>query len=200
MAQEIFDYPSGDIYLPEAFELYPVDFVLLSEPSLGGPLKTAGMPGGYLQAQLTYAIQRLDERAVLAGWWAKAGVRSNRVRLHHLQLPAPRGTMRGSPLVKTGVGVGAESVVLRNMNGGLLRGDPIGLSDGLHLVTDDANPVGGEATVRFQPPVRAAVATDSAAVWDKPTAIFVATENPAPTYSARGGHQPFTVRLVEAPL
>jgi hypothetical protein len=197
---ETLTYPFGtDTYRPESFSLKVEDFVLISTPALGGPIRTYEVPGTRLVATLAYGVQLTAERAEIAGWWAKAGLRRNRVRLYHPALVAPRGTMRGSPLVKTQALQGAATVTVKSGSGTLLRGDIIGLTDGLHVVTDDVTFSGGEAIVAISPQVRATVAVDSAVTWDRPTGTFMCLSAPDVPFRGTGGHPSFSVSLVEAP-
>lgn len=203
MASQVVDYPTGhDAYLPATFAMRVQDFVLMSPPDggLAGPIRTMEIPGSRLVVEMSYGEQQTVERALVLGLWSKAGMRRNRVRLWHFALPAPRGTMRASPLLNASAAAGAESVSIKSMSGTLLRGDVIGLADGLHIVTDDAAPAGGIGTVSISPQVRYAIAADSAVVWDRPTQTFVVTAVPAiPFQGGRGGHPGFTITLVEAP-
>lgn len=199
MASTTYTYAvSSDTYRPESFVMVPNDFISMPEPALGGQIRTFEVPGTRLISVITYGIQTAAERAEIAGWWAFAGMRRNRVRLGHLGVPIPRGTMRGNPLVKTAVSPGAESVVLKSMNGTLLRGDWIGLSDGMHVVGDTVTPNGSnEGTVPISPQIRTTVAADSAVVWDRPTSLFLCTQNPEIPFSGPGAQPSFSVRLVE---
>lgn len=198
MASEVITYViTSEAYRPESIAFPITDATFFTESPLGGSIKTIEIPGTWMYATLNYGIQRRDERAEMQGFWAGAGLRRNRVLLHHLALEAPRGTMRGSPLVKTAVAAGAESVVLKNMNGTLKRGDPIGLTDGLHFVLADVTPVSSEGTVKISPQARAAIAADSAVTWDKPQQRFVCLEPPEVPFSGTGTQPPFSVRLVE---
>lgn len=204
MSSQTYTYPSGTTaayspYWLEAFSLKVEDMVLVSQPSLGGPIRTYEIPGTWLVASMTYGMQTTAERQEIIGWWAAAGLRRNRVRLHHPLYVAPRGTMRGSPTVNGTVAPGAESVTLAGTGaavGTLLRGDLIGLTDGLHVVTADCSVPGA---VPISPNIRSTVSNGSAVTWDRPTQTFVVLGAPDIPVQGSGPHPGFTVQLVEAP-
>lgn len=85
------------------------------------------------------------------------------------------GTLTGAPLVKTAIGIGATSVVLKNCNGTVAEGDLLGLGGQRVMVVGPASPVSGEMTVVFEPPTRQAVGADTAVIWDRPTSDFILT-------------------------
>ena len=195
-----YTYPfTSDAYRPEAFSLRVEDFVQVSTPAMGGPIRTYEVPGSRLVASMTYGVQTLAERREIAGFWAKGGQRRNRVLLYHPAIVAPAGTMRGSPQINAAASAGAESVSIKSMTGTLLRGDPIGIGGYLYLVTDDATPAGGVATVNIAPQLRVSAAINDAVVWDRPTGSFMVLSAPdVPFIGSRDGHPRFTVQLMEA--
>lgn len=195
-----YTYPtSGSAYGLSTMSWRLQDFVLMSTPTYGGKTRTYEVPGSQIVVTLGYGPQTHEERREIRGWWAKAGQQRHRVSLYDYAAPTPRGTLTGSPLVKTTVAVGASSIVGKNMSTGTLkRGDMIALTDGLHIVTDDTSaPVGGEATINFAPPTRAQVNADSAITWNMPTGTFMVTSAPDIAFQGSGPHPPFTVQLLE---
>lgn len=198
MAQQTFAYPtSGVEYELQGMVWKVEDFVLVSTPALGGKVRTYETPGSRLTVVITYPTQKTSERLTVRGFWAKAGQQKNRVTMYDFACPVPRGGMTGSPLVKTQISAGADSVVLKSMNGALWRGDWIKLADGLHMVTDDVNPVSNEGTVNIAPAARATVSADSAVGWDRPTGTYMVAAAPDIPFEGTGPHPPFSVTLVE---
>lgn len=198
MAQT-FTYPfTSDTYRLASMSMRVEDSVLVSRPVLGGLTRRIEIPGTSLVASLTYGVQTFAERREIFGWWAKAGQKRNTILLYHAGMPAPGGTMRGSPLVNTAAGAGAEAVSIKSMNGTLLRGDLIGIGGYIYVVTDDATPSGGVATVNIAPQLRVAVAVNDAVAWDRPAGAFMCLSAPdVPFIAGRDGHPGFTVQLVE---
>lgn len=101
----------------------------------------------------------------------------NRVYLWHMGpgRSAPRGTMRGSPVVAAGgVAQGAQTINITTSAGAtVLAGDVIGLAGQLLMAAQDctANGAGALAFVSANK-VRAAASAGAAITWDKPTAPF----------------------------
>lgn len=195
-----YTYPtSGSAYLLSSMSWRLQDFVLLSTPTYGGKTRTYEIPGQQIIVTLGYGPQTHEERREIRGWWAKAGQQRNRVSIYDYAAPLPRGTISGSPLVKTTVAAGASSIVGKSMGTGtFMRGDMIKLTDGLHVVTDDTSaPVSGEATINFAPPTRVQVSADSSIVYSMPTGTFMVTAAPDIVFQGSGPHPPFSVQLLE---
>lgn len=101
----------------------------------------------------------------------------NRVYLWHMGpgRSAPRGTMRGSPVVAAGgVAQGAQTINITTSAGAtVLAGDMIGLAGQLLMAAQDctANGAGAMAFVSANK-VRAAASAGAAITWDAPTAPF----------------------------
>lgn len=196
-----YDYPPAtNIWsIPETMSWGVETFVAESQSPYTGQIRTTAIPGGRIVVALNFPVHTLAERAQALGWWSLVGMRHHRVRLWHFALPAPRGTMRGSPTVQTGLAPGAESVVLTGMNGTLLRGDIIGLSDGPHVVTSEiVSPVSTVGTVGISPPARASVNSASAATWDRPLVSLLVQGRVDPPFGRGASAGPFSVSLVEA--
>jgi hypothetical protein len=79
----------------------------------------------------------------------------NHLAVYDVLRPAPRGTMRGSPVLGAPVQRGDTSCVITNVVGTIARGDWIGLGVGL----------GTSQTVKAVDPVASSVLTPTSAVW-----------------------------------
>jgi hypothetical protein len=102
----------------------------------------------------------------------------NQINCWHFGRAVPRGTMRGSPLIKTAATAGAQQLVLKSAGAfsTLLAGDMIKAGNQLHQVVADATADGtGDMTVLLSNYVRAAISQDSAVSWDKPKVPFICT-------------------------
>ncbi len=123
--------------------------------------------------------------------WLAGGV--NRVRMPHLasgvnrDLFAPRGTLRGAITLGAAASRGNSMLTLAGCAPGatLLTGDMIGCNQ-LFQAADDAVANGsGVMVVPLVSRVRAATASGSVVVWNKPTTEFI-----MPAMSARHAHVP----------
>lgn len=106
----------------------------------------------------------------------------NQLAVYDLLNTAPRGTMRGTPVLNAGVAVGDRTIAINAGVGEasttLLKGDWIGLGSGstrqLFTVTADAtaNGSGVFSSVSVYPPARFAQTNGTAVTWDKPTCLM----------------------------
>lgn len=115
----------------------------------------------------------------------------NRLALHDVLRPTPRGTMRGSPSLAADTAAGATSASLA-ASGTLLTGDWLQFGSGIgtsQLVKLVADGVSGSGTISitFEPPLRVAFASGTAVVWDKPLAYYRLVAEPNPWRYLRGG-------------
>jgi hypothetical protein len=96
------------------------------------------------------------------------------IDLWHFTRPAPRGTMRGSPVLSANAAQGAASLsITTTANATLLAGDMIGVGGLLLMVQADAQANGsGAMTVTIVNRLRKALTSGAAVAWDKPTAPF----------------------------
>lgn len=126
----------------------------------------------------------------------------NRVYLWHMGpwRSAPRGTMRGSPVVASGgVAQGAQTINITTSAGAtVLAGDVIGLAGQLLMAAQDctANGSGAMAFVSANK-VRAAASAGAAITWDKPTAPFRCITQLAVNY-VPGSTDPVGLDFVES--
>ena len=101
--------------------------------------------------------------------------KSHRVNIPCFSLQAPAGTLRGSPTVTTTAAQGATLIAITPTSGTtVLRGDLIGLTTaiGIQVVMVTANTDLSAASMPFEPPLRASVASGSAVTWNKPAPLF----------------------------
>jgi hypothetical protein len=110
-----------------------------------------------------------------------------RVRLWHFTRPIPKGTMRGTPVLASGVSRGGTSLPLTTTTGATLKaGDMIGAGSQLFMVGADCTANGsGAITVPVVNRVRATIAGGAAVTWDAPKAEFI-----VPTMQAGVNFQP----------
>lgn len=138
-------------------------------------------PGARWVASLEFRDMDADEAATLEAFLDKLRGPAGRFYMHHQARPAIRGAELLVPVVN-GNGQTGNYLAVRNLTpdlaGALLPGDMIGV--GLELkrvvdpVTADAT---GSATVRIEPPLRQSPVDGDPVVLDKPTAIFMLTDD-----------------------
>jgi hypothetical protein len=99
----------------------------------------------------------------------------NWVRVYHFARPAPIGTMRGSPVLSSGVSRGGTSLPITTTAGATVKaGDMLGCGGQLFKVAEDATANGsGAITVTLVNRVRGTINTAAAVTWNMPTATFI---------------------------
>ena len=126
----------------------------------------------------------------------------DKLQLHRMDKPAPRGTLRGTPtLIGSHAQFAASLSVQTTAGATLLAGDMLGVAGQLLQVAANCTANGsGVATVPLVNRLRATVATGTAVMWDKPTALFRA-EDTATAFELLPANRmgAFTFKLVEAP-
>jgi hypothetical protein len=195
-----FSYTDDSIHKPKFQDFGLKDSVLISVSELNGSVQTVEIPGWRWVTSLNYDIDSVGNRAVLEAFWAKVRGRSNTVSLWHMSRPAPLGTFRGSPLTNGTQAAGSSSLSLKSTtsNSTLLAGDLIGIAGQLLMVTANVTAVSTNmAAVPIAPPLRAAIASDVAVVWDKPTTQFILTEGLVRVPYEKTIGLPFSVDLIE---
>jgi hypothetical protein len=154
---------------------------------LSGQMQTVELPG----ARWFFAARWLNlldaDRAVFEVFLMKLRGQANRFTVHDFSRPVPLGTMRGSPVTSGSIAAGAVSFNI-NAGGGqagttLLAGDKLNVGGELKMVVDPLVTLNGSGigAVGIEPPFRSAIGGGAAVAWDRPTAVFVATE---PEWSA----------------
>ena len=108
---------------------------------------------------------------------------ANIVYLYHLVRPAPRGTMRGSPLCQA-ASAGADTIVISGLLGDtLVAGDMLGVSGMLLQVAENAVANGsGFITTKLANRLRYSITSGAAVTWDRPLAPFRLRARPAVQY------------------
>ena len=124
---------------------------------------------------------------------------ANLISLWHLRLPAPQGTMRGSPTLSGAVAQLANTCNIQTSAGATVKaGDMLSLSGQLVRIMADATANGGGVlAVEFQPRARAAWSNGAAVVWDKPTANFMLKSDGVPTAWKPGVVEAASLDLIE---
>jgi len=163
--------------LATGFVMRPVLAQATHESPFGGAEQVKDLLNDRWLCSFAVAPLLHDEAAAVEAWCYSLRGMENVVPLWHFMRPAPRGTMRGSPVLALAASQGAESLAITTTPGAtLLAGDLIGVGGQLHMVKADAVANGsGAMTVTLINRVRADRAGGSAVTWDKPTELFRAT-------------------------
>lgn len=170
------DYPTSAHFVPQAMDWSLRANVFMSTSPYSGDVQTVEVPGARWGCSLTYAPQPNALQAELEAYWASVRGQVNRVALWHMQRPAPRGTLRGTPTLAAAAAQFATSVQITAGTGEtLLKGDMIGVGGYMVMVTGNATGASGTLTVPITPPLRVARSIGAPVIWDRPTALFLLT-------------------------
>ena len=167
---------------------------------LTNSVQTVELPGARWRVDFT--LRNLDEAdtAVLQAFLAQLRGRAGRFTLHHFARPAPRGTARGTPLVK-GASQTGTSLLIDGMTVGatLLPGDFFAVNGQLKMATATATANGsGEATVSFEPPLRASPADNAVVTLESPTATFMLAGDEMSAITRAGLRSEVRIEAMEA--
>lgn len=142
--------------------------------------RTGGIPGTRWIQSLRFNNMTVAKSALLEGLLMRLEGQANRLVLHRIGRPAPRGLATGTPLVnganQTGSSINIDGLVA-NAQGVYLIGDMLGIGGELKLVTANVNAnASGQAAVAFKPALRASPSDNSAIVTAKPTARWIVAD------------------------
>lgn len=162
------------------FALVPNTQVFTSP--LSGSVQTLEMPGAKWKASFTLENLYGADAGKMRAFVAKLRGRANSFTLHDMGHPVPRGTCALSGVtLGAAATAGATTVNLAGCGAGatLLEGDYIGVGGELKIVVADCTADGSGAMtgVTFEPPSRADWSNGTAVVTNKPTAVFMFTDD-----------------------
>ena len=148
---------------------------------LSGVVQSVAMPGSRWIATLQWAFLRRAEADRIQSLLVQMRGRTNRLVLWNVARPTVLGVGGGSPLVN-GAGQTGSTINIDGLpastSGIYIAGDFLGIGGELKMVTATVNSNGsGQASVSFEPPLRAAPADNSAIVTTQPTAKFMLMNN-----------------------
>lgn len=173
-------WPATRLFLPASMEIGLRSNVLISTSPLSGATQTVELPGArwVMSFVLTPTNSHADQ-AIREALMTQIAGQANRVALWHFMRPAPRGTMRGSPVLAANATAGATSLSITTTAGAtVLKGDMVKIGSQLVQSTTDATADGaGALTLSIAPMVRTTVASGQAVSWDAPTATFILTQS-----------------------
>jgi hypothetical protein len=190
----IFDYPEA--LMPQNMEWGSIKAGVQHRSPFNGSLEAVEFPGERWRISLTLrpAPARLDRAPLAEAFFGRLAGGVHRVRLRHFLSPAPRGTLRGAPVVASSALQGAEAIAITT-TGTLKAGDFFKVGGQLCRVFADCTPVSGTLTVPLVQRLRGPVPAGTAVQWDKPTALFIL---PAMNFTA--GYSPGVQAPVQVDL
>lgn len=168
-------WPSTRLFVPRRFEFALRSNVLTSNSPLTGSTQTVEIPGARWVGSMVLARASRADQGTREAILSQISGRANRVALWHFDRPAPRGTMRGSPVLSATAAAGATSLAITTTAGATaLAGDMFSVGGQLVQCVANATADGaGAMTMSIRAELRAQVASGSAVTWDKPTATFL---------------------------
>ena len=167
-----------------------------------GSLQSIDFIGERWVVGLTFPASTIGNSGALAALltWLAGGVNMIDIwRFGPAEVVQPRGTLRGSPTVKTVTVRGDTSLVLTVASNATLKaGDLIGAGSQVFMVASDCGPTGTTLTVPLVNRVRGVIAEASAVTWYKPKLAVVMPEMSAGIAFVPGQALPAQVQLEEA--
>lgn len=169
-------FPTLSRIAPAQLEFALVSNTVTHTSPLSGAEQTIEFPGA--RWRFTFSMDNLTEAdtALLQAFLVKLRGRAGRFYMHNMARPTPRGIATGTPLVNGASQTGTTLITdgwTPSTTGILKAGDFIGVNGELKMVVADANSdSGGNATLTFEPPLRASPANDAAITTSSPKATF----------------------------
>lgn len=155
---------------------------LVFQSPLTGGLQTAGLPGARWGFTIEFPRLLESDAALLEAFLVSLRGQENRFRYHNPSRPEVRGVgggtgVGGVPDVEGG-GQTGTSLNVRNATpsktGWLLPGDYFSVNGELKMVTANVNSNAlGQATIMFEPALRASPVDTAPITLSKPTAVFI---------------------------
>jgi len=138
--------------------------------------QTLEIPGARWVASITWTELVQSEIRTLRAFLARLRGRSGRLYLWDMSLETPAGIATGTPLVNGAAQTGSTLTTdgwTISQTGILKAGDYIGVNGELKVITADANSnASGQATLTFEPPLRASPADNAAITVSAPKCTF----------------------------
>lgn len=148
---------------------------------LSGAVQTLELPSPRWRFAMEFRNLLEPDAALLQAFLVQLRGRSGRFYMHNMARSAPRGVATGTPLVNGAAQTGntlATDGWPPSTTGILKAGDFFGVNGELKmLVADASSNVSGQATLTFEPPLRASPADNAAITTSQPTATFMLDED-----------------------
>lgn len=169
------------------------------ESPLSKSVQTIEKPGA--KWKQSFVMENLIEAdsALMQAFLARLRGKAGRFYLHNFARPEPRGTQRGTPLVKGASQTGTTLAIDGCTVGAtLLVGDFFAVNGELKMVVADATADGaGEMSLTFEPPLRSAPADNAALTLSSPTATFMLANDEMKWSTQPGKFTTFSIDAIE---
>lgn len=146
------------------------------ESPLDKSVQTLELPGSRWRFSGVFNVLQEPDAALLEGFLAQLRGRANRFTMYNQSRPVPRGTVNLSGVLVNGNQAAGTTLNIKTAGAAktLLIGDYIGVNGEVKIVVANATADGsGNASVTFEPPLRAAVTDGMAVTTNQPTATFM---------------------------
>lgn len=173
-----YTWPTGRDWAPKRFRMQVMPNERCFPGYYSGQSQAVDLLGEYWVCQLTLPARCSEALGALREvFFEQLRGRVNTLQLWNQKRPAPRGTMRGTPTVRTSAAQLASTINVQTVAGKTLEpGDLIGfgaqVSRVMGMATLVADGSGHIDNVPVWPRVRAAVSGGAAITWDKPLITF----------------------------
>ena len=166
---------------------------------LSGSVQTVEMPGAKWKASFQLENLTESDAATFQAFLVQLRGKAGRFALFNFARSEPRGTQRGSPLVKgaspTGTTLAIDGCTAAAT---LLAGDYFAVNGELKMVVADAAADGsGNMTLTFEPPLRASPADNAPLTLVQPTATFMLLSDESKWNTQPGRFSSFPIDAIE---
>lgn len=165
--------------LPDVFDFGLTSNTMTHRSPLSQAVQTVEMPGARWRFSFTMNDLEEADTAQLQAFLAKLRGQAGRFYMYNMARPTPRGAATGTPKVngasQTGTALITDGWAISQI-GILKAGDFFGVNGELKMCVADCNSDGGgNATITFEPPLRASPAENADISVSSPTATFMLT-------------------------
>jgi len=169
---------------------------------LSQSVQTLELPGARWRFSCTFDSMPAADAAAMRAFLAQLRGRSRRFAVWPFALPRARGVATGTPLVngvaQTGTSLATDGWTV-STTGILLANDYIGVNNELKLLVANASSNGaGQATLSFEPPLRASPGDNAAITITRPLATFMLDEDASRWTTRAPSLDSFSIAATEA--
>lgn len=168
-------WPTGRDWAPQRFQMRVMPNDRVFQGYYSGQSQAVELLGEAWSFQLTLPARASDALGAAREAFFHLIRRSNTLDLWNLKRPRPRGTLAGSPTLRTSAAQLDGTVnILTSAGATLLAGDVIGFGGQVSMVLANATADGSGHmdAVQVYPRVRTALSSGIAVSWDKPLVTF----------------------------